>query len=392
MEKLSRPKVGIGIYVLSEKHPGCILLGQRKGDVFGTTKYGLPGGHLEFGEEWLECACRETLEETGLSLVSAAIATVSNVVDQASKSHYIEITVVGYTVGEPMNLEPDKCTGWMWTAWSDLPKPDKLFEPINQLLKLGFNPFDIPMDEFLELKMEPGKTNAECGEDSDIISSGEPSPKKVKTQNEGETNSVDANINKDRSSEATLYRAMFKDINRYLKSKKSCNISPENITSGINNHNDSNSHRPGVGVGAIVTDPIHHPGCVLMGVRKNKMGLGLYAPPGGHLEYSEDWVECAQRELVEECNIKLSNPRFVQVVNATELEKNYHYVTLYIQGELDESFRKEPENLEPEKCEGWEWISWDNFPPHERLFRPMQCLRDLKYDPIANIQTPHGPE
>lgn len=32
----------------------------------------------------------------------------------------------------------------------------------------------------------------------------------------------------------------------------------------------------------------------------------------------------------------------------------YHYVTIFLVCETDE----EPVNKEPEKCVGWEWISW----------------------------------
>ena len=40
-----------------------------------------------------------------------------------------------------------------------------------------------------------------------------------------------------------------------------------------------------------------------------------------------------------------------------EVEKNYHYVDIFMIGEVDLAYKEEPENLEPEKCEGSIFIS-----------------------------------
>ena len=50
-----RPLVGLGVLVF---RGGKLLIGQRRGSL-GAGEYALPGGHLEHGEEFEECAVRE---------------------------------------------------------------------------------------------------------------------------------------------------------------------------------------------------------------------------------------------------------------------------------------------------------------------------------------------
>jgi ADP-ribose pyrophosphatase YjhB (NUDIX family) len=53
----------------------------------------LPGGHLEYGEDFTTCAARETLEETGLEVKPVKVVAVTNDVFEEEEKHYITLFV-----------------------------------------------------------------------------------------------------------------------------------------------------------------------------------------------------------------------------------------------------------------------------------------------------------
>ncbi len=133
-----RPKVGLSVIVIKEE---SVLLGKRKGS-HGNGSWNFPGGHLEHFEEIKDCARREVMEETGLDIElidKYSIATTNDFFRKENK-HYITIFLRGqYLGGQPVNKEPNRCDGWEWYNWNNLPTP--LFLPIQNLLKQGYNPF-----------------------------------------------------------------------------------------------------------------------------------------------------------------------------------------------------------------------------------------------------------
>lgn len=70
------------------------------------------------------------------------------------------------------------------------------------------------------------------------------------------------------------------------------------------------------------------------------------------IAYSESWEEAACREVCEETGIHITDIKFCHVVNSIVPDIDYHYVTIFMKGEISCCGNSEPKNMEPDKCEG----------------------------------------
>ena len=131
-------------------------------------------------------------------------------------------------------------------------------------------------------------------------------------------------------------------------------------------------NRPKVGVGACIIKDDK----ILLGKRKNAHGDGTWSVPGGHLEFNESWEECAVRETLEETGINIKNIHFGTATNDIFEKEGKHYITVFMLTDYDFG---EVKIMEPDKCEQWEWFTWDNLP--QPLFVPIQNLLKKKYNP-----------
>lgn len=117
-------RVGVGVLIRDPLNPTKVFAGIRQNS-HGSNTLALPGGHLELGETWEQCAIRETLEETGLQLCpnSVRFGHVTNDIMEKEGKHYVTIFMMGECqceVTRPKNLEPHKCAGWESFTWDDL--------------------------------------------------------------------------------------------------------------------------------------------------------------------------------------------------------------------------------------------------------------------------------
>ncbi len=130
--------------------------------------------------------------------------------------------------------------------------------------------------------------------------------------------------------------------------------------------------RPHVGLAVIIM----RDGTVLMGKRRGNHGGGTWSLPGGHLEYGETPEQGALREISEECGVCVKNLRRGPYTNDIHVHEGKHGITLFL---LADYAGGEAQILEPEKCERWEWVTWEAMP--EPLFLPLQTLKKQGFDP-----------
>lgn len=127
----NRPKVGLGVLIFNQHNQ--LLMGKRitshgSGDICPV------GGHLEYGESFLDCAKRESLEEVGFIPDDITYLTTTNDVFP-EKLHYVTIFMAAKLPASTIvkNMEPHKVESWEWFDINNL--PDNLFLTVKTFLK-----------------------------------------------------------------------------------------------------------------------------------------------------------------------------------------------------------------------------------------------------------------
>ena len=129
--------IGVGIMVLNEN--GEVLLGKRNDDkskagseLSGEGTWTMPGGKLEFGEDFETGAVREVKEETGIDVKKLKVICVNN--DKTENAHFVTIGLQAEEYeGNPLAMEPEEITEWRWFNLNELPA--KVFTPSSEIVE-----------------------------------------------------------------------------------------------------------------------------------------------------------------------------------------------------------------------------------------------------------------
>lgn len=115
--------------------------------------------------------------------------------------------------------------------------------------------------------------------------------------------------------------------------------------------------RPKVGVAVYI---LNHKNQVLMLFERRPDSGGTWAPPGGHLEFDEEFIDCVKREAKEETGLEILGAELWAVNNNLSQPSIQwgHYVNLDF---LVTKFTGEPKIMEPQKCEKLGWFDLNSY-------------------------------
>ena len=115
-----KPKVGVAVIIPRD---GRILVGKRRSGK-GPGTWSVPGGHLEYGETFEQCARREAREEIGVELEAVSYLHTTNDLMPQFDEHSVTIWMVATAIsGEITNASPREHERWEWHPLSEVPEP-----------------------------------------------------------------------------------------------------------------------------------------------------------------------------------------------------------------------------------------------------------------------------
>jgi 8-oxo-dGTP diphosphatase len=96
----------------------------RRHNVHGQGTWSPPGGYFEYGETPEQCAAREALEETGVTISAIRFLAVTNDFFPERQKNFITLWMhAHYSSGEIGLQAPDEATEVSWFPYDQLPEP-----------------------------------------------------------------------------------------------------------------------------------------------------------------------------------------------------------------------------------------------------------------------------
>jgi ADP-ribose pyrophosphatase YjhB (NUDIX family) len=127
------PTTRVSVIVLTDDGK-ILLVRHRKGN---RLYWVLPGGRLEYGETFEECAVRELKEETGLDIVVDRFCFLSEAIAPDRSRHIVNIYLKGHVVGGTMRVGNEPVlAGVDYIPLADLERVT-LFPPVGQAILNG---------------------------------------------------------------------------------------------------------------------------------------------------------------------------------------------------------------------------------------------------------------
>jgi 8-oxo-dGTP diphosphatase len=109
------------VHLLLINPAGEVLFEQRQNTGYEDGAWHLPSGHLEAGESVVAALIRESREEIGVIIDEQEVEFCHVMHNSSGGGRAAFFFAVHRWIGEPTNLEPDKCSGLDWFSPSALP-------------------------------------------------------------------------------------------------------------------------------------------------------------------------------------------------------------------------------------------------------------------------------
>jgi nucleoside triphosphatase len=126
MDEKTYPEVTVGVLVFNKEGKIFLMVSPK-----WHGKYGMAGGHIEYGEKIEETAKREIKEETGLEIFDIEFLMVQECIFSEAfwkKKHFVFLDYIAKAKDEKVILDGREGTEYVWAT-------------IDEALELPLNPY-----------------------------------------------------------------------------------------------------------------------------------------------------------------------------------------------------------------------------------------------------------